>query len=235
MRLARTASVLFCIAVASTAGGFPERGSAASSPVESAVGERTWSSLGQTEPIRLAIPATVGMESENVWSFNMGDDASQGPDLWWYLRLTGTVEIDRSAESEGNTVLWVDVNGYASALLQYFVEGDGEIVWKSANYRGTLGGNESSSVIPFSFENVLPTPAVRPGNAKVRVFLETYENPGQVKVQVDPASSFVVSRSNPQELQLQYGAPKDENALIRVPMVLKNSGSSPALDVAIRV
>jgi hypothetical protein len=213
----RVATLLLALVAA-----YASPASARTEAVGREAGTFTWSELGNSEPVVVGLPAIAGVPSSYEWVFRVDEYISQGKPLWWYVRLIGEVNIERTAESRGIAYLWVSVNGWATALLKYTVNGTRPIEVTSINYRGSQESTMEGSQ-QIDFNNVLPDAAVYPGDAGVVVYVESIDNPGRMTVRLAPQSAFQVRSDSPFPLALEHARGVQEDEVLALPFRMRSS------------
>lgn len=214
--------------------GYPQTapGYAQTEGIGQGSGTYTWAQLGLASPLMIAQPTTPAESQTAGFSFPIAPSAHEGGATWWYLHVAGTVQIDRDTSSQGSATLWIDVNGNASALLHFTVTpGESDVRWESANFEGSTAHVASGPLIPFTFDNVLPVPAITGGDATVVAMLDLVGRPGAVSATISPSSSFEITDRPPNKLDLKIASTIYEDGTLAIPFQVVSTSDTPSANV----
>lgn len=128
-----------------------------------------------------------------IFDFEMPEGATQGPDIWYMVRLDVSVTFS-SAMPKGSVLISESVNGHSSAQVEFFPEedknGNREVSWSSADLiRGSYGGRTRGRTARMTATNYLIPEAVKGGLNQLGFQAKALGGADVAKVEIAPSSS----------------------------------------------
>ncbi|RLG58166.1 MAG: hypothetical protein DRN88_01455 [Candidatus Hydrothermarchaeota archaeon] len=176
---------------------------------------------------------TLGDVQKNYTiNYLLPENATQGPENWYVLRLNFTIEIS----GNGLVYLSADTNRYTCAQIKFEVQNK-SIMWSWANLTEFKKGKAFSNVSIF-FSNYLRYKGVKSGVNNLTIKLEKY---GDVKIEkvviYSNSSGIEYSNKSPAKLELYVFTPEKIKLgkKFKVKVSIKNVGDLSLKNVSILI
>lgn len=200
-------------------------------------GLRTMKQLGYPE---LAI-APANNVTQSAAIFLLPDNAAQGPENWYLMRLHFQLDLAENTES-GLAYVSAFTNERSAAQIEFEVFKVGDLFLIRWNTLDVIEGNKDyftlSPSIEVFFNNYLQTTGVLPGTNTLSVSTETYGGIRLKRLTVFDDTGIEYTPLAPPELSIQLTLPKQQLIVgdtFLMEFDLKNRGDYPAKGVTIGV